>query len=356
MIAHVRLQPRVLLLGLLGSAVVVSFVKWTRITIPEYAAQVSILPSLAERPILIAGGDAPSHSQPAATTGQVCRGAHAGNLCTGVSAPESPSIHVVLKTGAGERVKTQAVVSTLLACGNSADITIVSDTEDEIHGHHVYDVLADLPSAYAADNPDWDIYSAQKEAVQKGIPIGRTPEGWRLDRFKFLPMLEKAFERAPDVDWYFFVESDIYFSWASLHHFVSKLDANERHYIGSAAPGSHHTFFAYGGAGFLLSTRLMHDLLDQGGERLSARYVEWVKRDCCGDTLLAYVLREERNVRVENAYPVLSGEAPEALRIDAENWCLPVLSLHRVGTTTPGSLWRAERCRPAEKVRRSLRS
>ena len=174
---------------------------------------------------------------------------------------------------------------------------------------------------------------------------------WKLDRFKFLPMLEKAFATDPDAHWYFSTEVDTYFSWDTLYRLLNSLDANERHYVGSAAPGSNHSFFGYGGAGLIISRRLMHDMLHERTESLSTKYEQWAKDDCCGDALLAYVIREETGVRVQNGYPVLSREALAALGVGKDNWCMPLLTLHRVNPELMQELWRWERCRPYDEVR-----
>jgi len=40
----------------------------------------------------------------------------------------------------------------------------------------------------------------QKEAARKGEPIYKSLDGWLLDRFKFLPMVEKVYELDPHAD------------------------------------------------------------------------------------------------------------------------------------------------------------
>lgn len=65
--------------------------------------------------------------------------------------------------------------------------------------------------------------------------------------------------------------------------------------------GAKHTIFGYGGAGMTMSSGLLRDLLHGRTERLSAKYWQWIRRDCCGDAVLAYVIREKLNVRLENA-------------------------------------------------------
>ncbi|KAK5118358.1 hypothetical protein LTR62_002872 [Meristemomyces frigidus] len=311
-------------------------VKWARITVPEVA---QILPTPPQQ----ANSTAQSFFPPLK---QQCT--PDTDFCTGFPSYQKPSIHVVLKTGASERDKTTTILSTLLSC--TPNITISSDVQDEINGTAVIDILATLPLTYALNNPEWSTYETQKEAFKTGLPVPKTPNGWKLDRFKFLPMVEQAFADHPDADWVLFTEADVYFFWDNLYRMLAPLDSTENFYIGSAAPGSNHTFFAYGGAGFILSKGLMHTLLAGRTEKLSMKYEDWIKRDCCGDALLAYVIREETGVLIQNAYPSMSGEFLSALGAGRGNWKVPLVSLHRVGTELMRRLWAWERCRALDEA------
>jgi len=341
-----RIDKRILI-GLFVASGLFFFIRWTRTTVPEKAQDLSILSQLARN-----SGRSyfPPFKQrcPSETAGTTDILLPSSSICTGLAASSSAHVQIVLKTGASERDKTKTALSTLLAC--SPAVIVLSDMEDEVEGHHVIDILADLPQSYAIDNLDWTAYESQKATVSESKQVYKRPGGWKLDRFKFLPMIEKAFEMNPDADWYFFVEVDTYFFWDTLYRLIDRLDASERHYVGSAAPGSNHTFFGYGGAGLLMSRGLMRGLLHQRMERLSVKYEQWVRDDCCGDAILAYVVREELGVRIHNAYPTFSGEALDALGVSEGNWCAPLLTLHRVTPELMERLWRWERCRPYDEV------
>lgn len=145
-------------------------------------------------------------------------------------------IQVVLKTGAAEREKTRAFLSTFGSC--IPNVLIFSDAEDVVDGHKVIDVLADLPTSYADNNLDWAAYTAQHRALADGKGVDKSEGGWKLDRFKFLPMVEKAFELAPQAKWYVFIEADIYYFWDTLFRLLSTLDPQEYHYLGVPTPGA----------------------------------------------------------------------------------------------------------------------
>jgi hypothetical protein len=260
-------------------------------------------------------------------------------------------VQIVMKTGVAERERMEAFLETFGSC--IPNILIVSDASYNIGDHNVHDVLADLPASYADDNPDWAVYAEQRETLtnHSAAHLEKSPAGWKLDRFKFLPMVEHAHATAPHAKWYVFIEADIYFFWDSLFRMLSTLDPAQYHYLGAATPGSYDRWFAYGGGGTILSGRLVRDLLHNGQRRLSAvpEYEEWVKSDCCGDAVLAYVIHKEMNIRVQSLKPMLSGQEVRELKIDRGNWCLPLVGVHRVSPELMRRLWRWERCRPATK-------
>jgi hypothetical protein len=271
------------------------------------------------------------------------------DYCENFPTSKLEDIQVVLKTGAGERNKTKAHLSTVTSCINN--LLIVSDHEDQIGDHHVTDILAELPASYAENNTDFQAYLDHKKAHGEGDNVDYS-QGWKLDRFKFLPMVDKAYETNPKAKWYVFLESDIYIIWDTLFRLLDQLNPDELHYMGAPAPASksRDSNIAYGGAGFVLSQGLMKKLLPAkpsgGFERLGDRYQEKVKNDCCGDSVLAYAILNQTESRLEALYPTFSGEDLKQIKVNKDRWCVPLLTLHRVAPEEIEKLWRWERTRP----------
>ncbi|KXT09550.1 hypothetical protein AC579_236 [Pseudocercospora musae] len=256
-------------------------------------------------------------------------GCYASNLS--VSLTRFPSdnlfkdIQIVMKTGIGEKSKTRTFLETY---GSVIDnILIFSDAEYEVGRYKTFDILAELPESYASNNSDWQAYIEQHEALNAGAEVDKWHGGWKLDRFKFLPMVEQAFEMRPDAEWYVFIEADMYYFWDTLFRMLQPLDPDEPHYFGSPTPGAHDRWFAYGGGGTILSHRLVKDLLKDGKQKMSRipKYEFWAKDDCCGDAVLAYVIHEELGIRLESMYPSMSGEDMHWLKTTKEKWCTPLL-------------------------------
>lgn len=139
------------------------------------------------------------------------------DLCKGFPTHLLEKVQVVMKTGTAESSKTKAHLDSVSSC--ITNILGFSDLKETIRGHQFIDVLADLPPSYHS-NSDFVAYSAQKQAHSEGKPVEYSAEGWKLDRFKFLPMVDKAYQMRPHADWYVFIEADVYYFWgASLNFF-----------------------------------------------------------------------------------------------------------------------------------------
>jgi hypothetical protein len=273
-------------------------------------------------------------------------GNQAENFCADFPTHLLDGIQIILKTGAGESAKTKAHISTVTSC--VPNLLVFSDLEEEVGGHHVIDILADLPPSYH-NNSDFATYLTQKQAYSEGKQVGYSPEGWKLDRFKFLPMIDKAYQMRPRAEWYVFIEVDVYYFWDTLFRLLNQLDSSKMHYMGSPTPGRDGIWFAYGGAGFVLSRGLMMRLV-QDPVPLSVRYEDYAKDDCCGDAVLAYAILNETGERLQALYPTFSGDELVGLKVDRERWCVPLLALHRVSPEQMKSLWQWERTRPYDQV------
>jgi hypothetical protein len=276
----------------------------------------------------------------------------AADLCSTFPHDTLSDVQITVKTGIGERHSLEGLLTSYGSC--ISNLLIVSDAKDDVQGQHVHDILADLPASYAQNNSDWSAYEAQRQTIAEGTEVSKSHEAWKLDRFKFLPMVEYAYAKNPNAEWFVFIETDTYVFWDVLFRVREKLDSDERHYLGTAVPGAHDRWFAYGGAVIVLSKGLLRDLRLEGEQRLSTKYEWMVREDCCGDAVLAYVFHAELGVRLANMYPTFSGEMPQWLWVSQDNWCTPLLSLHHLNSETLSSLWHWERCRLTGALERPI--
>ncbi|RAH66352.1 family 31 glycosyltransferase [Aspergillus aculeatinus CBS 121060] len=248
-----------------------------------------------------------------------------------------PRIQIVLKIGASEpQDRVNAHLSTVTRC--ISNLIVVSDRESELQGHHVHDVLATLPESFRANVSDFEAYDTLQNGRLKSVA---GPQGWRLDRFKFLPMVERAHEINPTADWFVFIESDTYVVWDNMFRLLDQFNPSVPLYMGSPSPGrpldhDEISYFAYGGSGFVLSTAAVKKLVAREtgahGEYtqppLSEQYEDLVKADCCGDSILGWALHE-KGVELSGFWPMFNPHPLHGIPFDDVHWCQPVISMHK---------------------------
>jgi hypothetical protein len=280
---------------------------------------------------------------------------NSGDYCGNFPKAQLENVQIVLKTGAGDLPKTKAFLATVGSC--ISNLIIVSDHDEKLGDLDVIDVLAELPASYAVNNTDFQAYADHKKAHQEGDNVSYSERGWRLERFKFLPMVDKAYEINPKAKWFVFIESDMFIFWDTLFRMLSQLDPNELHYMGApVARKGEGRDYSYAGAGFILSAGLMKPMLEGNTsgakmEKLSHRYEDSAKDDCCGDAVLAHAILTSTGARLESMHPTISGDELKKVRVDKERWCVPLLSIPHMTAEQLESLWKWERTRPYTTVR-----
>ncbi|KAJ4320626.1 hypothetical protein N0V94_003274 [Neodidymelliopsis sp. IMI 364377] len=266
-------------------------------------------------------------------------------------------IQVVLKTGtADDWSRTEAQLSTVIKC--IPNVLIVSDSE-HTYGpkHRTVDVLADLPPDKYMKEEDYFVYETQMNASRNGVQLQQGHEGWRIDKYKFLPAVEKAIEHNTLAQWYVFLESDTYMFWDNVFRLLQNYDASLPYFFGSPSPGRKYrpnpqteeedqVWFAYGGAGFILSTAAAHRLVDRPrnnfgikGSRLSTEYEEDIRNDCCGDSILGWALHDKADVSISGLWPMFNPHRLEDVPFGNDYWCEPVISLHKTNPSLFKDLW-----------------
>jgi hypothetical protein len=286
-------------------------------------------------------------------------------------------IQVVLKVGSADgKDRTEAQLNTVMRCIPNA--LVVSDAP---HSYGPYrnatDVLASLPAATYLTPDDYLIYERQKNATVEGKPLSPGHAGWKIDKYKFLPSVEAAVQANPRADWFVFLESDTYVFWDNMFRLLASYDASLPYYFGSPSPGrmkpgaedpdfkgsdrEKKVWFAYGGAGFVLSNPAAHRLVDRGtnsfgvkGPRVTDEYMQDVRDDCCGDSILGWALYDKAGVQLSGLWPMFNPHSLHGLPFGTAggkwNWCAPVITLHKCHTADFERIWNFEEGRDRREV------
>lgn len=269
---------------------------------------------------------------------------------------------VVLRTGATEsRQKVPVHFRTTLRC--APHTLVVSDLDEEIQGHAVHDVLGGLGGVTEKRRNEHDdfkhYHQLQKHGRQnidtqrvlmaesgssKGDYLNTANDGWKLDKWKFLPMVDRAFKEMPKAKWFVFLEADTFLGWNNLLEYLANFDASKPYYIGK------HLYindieFGYGGAGIVLSNPAMRKVIEQRSMRITD-YEEFTASHWVGDCALGKVL-EDAKIPLHRAFPHFQGDSPATLdpsthKIDRNAWCFPVITYHHVSPSEIEELWNFE--------------
>ncbi|ORY59501.1 uncharacterized protein BCR38DRAFT_58439 [Pseudomassariella vexata] len=273
--------------------------------------------------------------------------------CTGF--PDTDGILLVMKTGATEafeRLPTQLL--TTLQC--LPDFLLFSDMEQQIGKHHIYDVLADVEETAKAHNEDFDLYREQKECpVSQKSCVDARSEGhkaWNLDKYKFLPMMEKTWRMRPGRDWYIFAEADTYVFFANMVQWLREqrhFSPKEKIYLGSRSfIGG--TPFGHGGSGYVMSGALLCHLIEDHPGIIKQYNVKGAN-ECCGDLMLAMAIEEYEGIKINQAWPMFNGEKPSTLPFGPGHWCEPILTMHHMNAEEISSVWQFEQTRKTDWMR-----
>jgi len=153
-----------------------------------------------------------------------------------------------------------------------------------------------------------------------------------------------------------FYETDTYIVWDNMFRFLSTLDPAAPFYIGSPSPGREETWFANGGPGFVLSRGAMDKLLSRDrplleGPRSGSQFVaappltlrgmDLVKGDCCGDSVLGWMLWEAK-VPLSGFFPLFNTYPVHGIPYTERSWCQPVITMHKSTPEDMLALWRWE--------------
>jgi hypothetical protein len=258
-------------------------------------------------------------------------------------------VALILKTGSNNVWRRLPLhLLTTFANGRIPNYAIYSDAVEKLpSGIETIDVIANI--THLLQNVDvkaYDIYVSQQAALkpnvyreQVGLP-GDTvpeysesgnPEGWILDRYKFLPMLSHAYHTWPDVKWYFYIEDDTYIFWENILQWLSKQDHTEIAYHGAISGPSNRTF-AQGGSGIAFSNALMREVFASDRIASLETYGNLTAQSCCGDVILGDILRDYgiKVNRGEFGTLLFRPEPAWKTAFDVAIWCDSILTAHHL--------------------------
>ncbi|KAF2224973.1 hypothetical protein BDZ85DRAFT_272954 [Elsinoe ampelina] len=275
--------------------------------------------------------------------------------------PGTNDILVILRTGSTELDHRFPVHrSTTLQCYKHH--LVFSDLEEHYHGEHILDALESVDINIRENHKDFDLYRRLKShgrAALNTSELSGSPAvldhmsghvqnpGWKLDKWKFMPMVNTTFHKYPNMKWYVFVEADTFLLWPMLLQYLSLLDHTKAHYVGAGACLGNH-LFAHGGSGFVVS----HPAMQAVTQHYAAHKSEieaLTDREWAGDFILGKAFNDA-GVPTTDAWPHFQGDYPGlvayagpdgryAPAASLREWCYPTISYHHMSPEMIRDLW-----------------
>lgn len=257
--------------------------------------------------------------------------------------PQSPLVNdilVVMRTGATEiHQKLPVHFDTTLRC--VPDFVIYSDYSETIHHHQVHDVLRGVEKSLIEQQPDFAHYRHLQTQGRTGLnitehlgsgPTGSKNPAWKLDRFKFLPMIEEALRHRANAAWYVFIEPDAYMSWPTLVEYLATFNSSQALYIGRQMMLG-PVVFGHGGSGFMLSNAAMRRIAQHRNAHLE-EYDQFTVQEWAGDMVLGKTAKDA-GIPLTFGWPHLEGNAISSLDFnDTQNertpWCYAPITYHHL--------------------------
>uniref|UniRef100_A0A093VH81 N-acetylgalactosaminide beta-1,3-galactosyltransferase n=1 Tax=Talaromyces marneffei PM1 TaxID=1077442 RepID=A0A093VH81_TALMA len=258
--------------------------------------------------------------------------------------PEMDEILVILKTGVTESLsKVPVHLETTLS--SIPHFVVFSDYEEEIAGIRTHDVLRGIDEATKRKVPEFELYNRIREHGRDALtpadygddsngPWGRQNNpGWRLDKWKFLPMIPAALDYKPDAKWFVFMEADSYIFWPNLVEWLSQLNHEQDWYLGFPMQIG-NTIFAYGGSGFVVSNPAMRKTAQYVEEQPQTEIDNYTATQWAGDCVLGKMFRDA-GVGLHWSWPMFQDSRLWEMDYFAtiggrRAWCYPVVSYHHM--------------------------
>ncbi|CAA9966219.1 Glycosyltransferase family 31 protein [Pyrenophora teres f. maculata] len=248
----------------------------------------------------------------------------------------APHVMVVLKTSKAEIDKLSTHLRNLISC--APHFAIFSDHAGEFKGHKVHNALDSISREVKIKYDEFKEYQIMQADPEHKPDPKKTKN---LDKWKFLPMVYKAYHLNPHIKFVVIIEADTSLSWSNLLQWINRLDYRIPYYIGAPSFIS-NVQLAQRGPGIMLSQGALRRFAKSYDELYTTKWENDVGQECCGDLMLAKAF-VDAHVEFYGSWPLLQGERPDTLDYSPKQWCAPVISWHGINGDELVRQWGIER-------------
>ena len=224
----------------------------------------------------------------------------------------------------------------------------VSDYPLTLSNITFFDALGNVSSTIAGLDEFRSLRSeltALVESNQDLDSMSSTDGGWKLDKYKFLPMVAEAWRRYPRKKWYVVVEADTFVFYNELVKWLGTLDASQQLLLGHPTfcdYDGQSTMFTHGGSGIVMSRGLVEASFGADPD-FEHHHDDLIQKSAFGDALLSKSFYDAPGVTLTELSPEagdrFNSDPPRVLKFHRGNWCNPLLSFHHVTPSDTAHLY-----------------
>lgn len=229
----------------------------------------------------------------------------------------------------------------------------VSDYPLTLGNINFFDALSNVSSTIASIDEFKALRGELRALMESNQDLEKMSDkdgGWKLDKYKFLPMMGEAWRRYPRKKWYVMVEADTFLFWNELVKWLATLDEGKQYMLGRTMfcdfDDRPSTPFMHGGSGFVLSRAVMEASFGEDAE-FEHHHDNLTQHSAFGDALLTKSLYDAPKVNLTDLSPEsgdrFNTDSPRDVRFTDTIWCEPILSFHHVTPVDTAHLYNFSR-------------
>lgn len=229
----------------------------------------------------------------------------------------------------------------------------MGDLQMNIGAFRVEDVLDRYDESFVAQNDELERYHRQLDFAFRSVDFAKLKAEdnfkekeihAKLNKYKILRMIQRAWELRPERPWYAFIDADTYLVRPNLLSWLGQYNSEELIYFANTPKTQLPDADAVGGSMFILSVATMRAIMVEH-PGIIPFYDARLADHKSAFEVLATILSSTINLSPNQTWPGISGFNPATLPFGPGIWCEPVLAMHSVPADLSSEIWRLERDR-----------
>jgi hypothetical protein len=244
------------------------------------------------------------------------------------------------------------------------DATLIfSDLQMNVGEWPVFDVLYSFTRDFIGGNKELERYRQQVDYARKSIPMSNARKQnpaeeadiqVKLNKYKILQAMARAWDYRPDRSWYAFVEDDTFVDRANTLDWLAQYNPKTKWFFGNPAVPGVPDGFASGGSSFIVSSGTMKELFKERKGLIKNWESHIIEYSTAFDLVFA-VLQAELNLSLTGAWPGISGADPSSVPFSPAIWCERVMMMHHVPADLNSDLFLLRKNRTENHIEEPLR-